>query len=184
MVSLTASYRQYHWDRKFSSSTTKFLTPTLYNWIEKNAIAFGHCNVNSIRNKFKELNLLLSQNHENANFSLITFKTEFELFVEINSFDIELPFRKKFLFICIYLPPNNKQSFLKNFQDLLLELECNKFKLIIVGDLNKDLLQKSTISFEFFNKCKSFNLWQKINSPTRITENTATLIYHIFVNDL
>ena len=52
-----------------------------------------------------------------------------------------------------------------------------------MGDLNRDLLQE-TIKKIWLEYMESFGLKQIIESPTRVTNNSRTLIDHIYCNTL
>ena len=54
------------------------------------------------------------------------------------------------------------------------------------GDFNFDLLQIDTDNFTqyFFNLLCSYGLLPHILQPTRVTENTATVIDNIFNNNI
>lgn len=86
-----------------------------------------------------------------------------------------------------YRPPGgNIDLFLDKFNDTLNELNANNNQEIIVcGDFNIDLLTNlnNADSLNFINMCSSFSLVPLISKPTRVTENTATLIDNIIVNN-
>ena len=54
----------------------------------------------------------------------------------------------------------------------------------ILGDLNFDLLKKEDTFYikKYKEFCQMYGLKQVINQPTRITENSATLLDHILTN--
>ena len=53
-----------------------------------------------------------------------------------------------------------------------------------MGDLNVDLLKSGSCNYaqDFLNSCQSFCLLPTIDKPTRINNNSATLIDNVFVN--
>ena len=86
----------------------------------------------------------------------------------------------------IYRHPHN------NFDDFFLYLEKCFGKLVkenkemyICGDFNFDLLKIDTdhIAQKFFNLLCSYGFQPHIFQPTRVTENTATVIDNIFSNN-
>ena len=89
----------------------------------------------------------------------------------------------------VYRPPNSDVSLFNS--DLLsilnnIHLGSRNNLVIIAGDFNLNLL--STISHaataDFVNNMMSYNFISTISNPTRITEQSATLIDNIFVNSV
>lgn len=56
----------------------------------------------------------------------------------------------------------------------------NYFGVFIFGDFNLDLLKCNENVSDFINLMHSFSLFPSITKPTRVTNNTATLIDHIW----
>lgn len=52
--------------------------------------------------------------------------------------------------------------------------------LIVCGDINLNLLKQTPDSEHYLIKMASYGLDSKINDPTRITNNSQTLIDHVF----
>ena len=59
-------------------------------------------------------------------------------------------------------------------------LECEK-ELYLLGDFYFDLMQE-VIKTNWLEYMESFGLCQVINVPTRVTDQSATLIDHIYTN--
>ena len=85
---------------------------------------------------------------------------------------------------CIYRPPNDP-SFFKPFRELIADIWLRRKNIIPVGDFNSDLFPKSDNSESDYGKCLQRilnNCGLKniiiiiINSPTRITANSKSLI--------
>jgi hypothetical protein len=53
---------------------------------------------------------------------------------------------------------------------------------LICGDLNINLLTQSNEAIKLFTLMNTYNLTQVVDFPTRITNNTETLIDTIFVD--
>ena len=87
----------------------------------------------------------------------------------------------------IYRPPNQDVSI---FTDSLTEILHNIRKegklLYIMGDFNINLLDTDNHipSSEFLDNMYSLSFFPLITKPTRITQNTSTLIDNIFINDI
>ena len=86
---------------------------------------------------------------------------------------------------CIYRPPNSDMElFLVKYTEFV-----NKFKgkiMYICGDFNIDLIKNKShaSTSRFLDLLYSFNFYPLIIKPTRITEQSATLIDNIFTNDV
>lgn len=92
----------------------------------------------------------------------------------------------KIVIVCIYRPPNGSEGvFIEILSDILNKL-CNLFrknyKHIVCGDFNINLLKDSSHAKSFRDLMYSFDMKQTISEPTRITENSATLVDNIFIN--
>ena len=88
---------------------------------------------------------------------------------------------KSFLIGNIYRHPNetvNWNEGLDNYLDKVLE--CEK-EMYLMGDFNRDLMQ-TNIKQSWVEYMESFGLHQIVNMPTRVTDQSATLIDHIYSN--
>ena len=83
-------------------------------------------------------------------------------------------------------PHNNFDEFYKYFEMCLSSLAKENKEVYICGDFNLDLLKIDTDHFSqyFFNLLFRYGLLPHILQPTRVTENTATVIDNIFSNNL
>ena len=112
----------------------------------------------------------------------IYFNIREELIDDMESifFDILLPKSKPILVGVIYRPPN-QLNFLNNFSDKLNSIfNINLQEIHILGDFNID--KKSPLAKQYKEICCLHGLKQLINSPTRITVNTSTILDHILTN--
>ena len=85
----------------------------------------------------------------------------------------------------IYRPPGGKlDSFYDAFFPVIDRINSENRPCYIVGDFNIDLLNTSNKNGGnvFVNRMFSNGFCPRIDRPTRVTENTATLIDHIFSN--
>ena len=95
---------------------------------------------------------------------------------------------KKLIIGNIYRPPNSDiDSFLSKLFEVLtsilqLDSSCSS---IIMGDINIDLLKVSANArfMEFYTIMTSFNYCPLIRRPTRVTDESQTLIDHIWTNE-
>lgn len=88
----------------------------------------------------------------------------------------------KIILIGLYRPPlGDFNIFLNNFHELLQQIHRTKF--IIIGDFNINVINKSDPKVKSFqNLLDSFNLKWEINSPTRVTSQSATAIDNVVSN--
>ena len=101
------------------------------------------------------------------------------LFVEINTGEITYigP---------IYKPPSaDCNVFIDSVQNILSTINQSKiYDLMLRRDFNIDLLNKDcNNSASFLNTMYSLSLLPIISKPTRITDNSATLINNFFINE-
>lgn len=98
---------------------------------------------------------------------------------------VEIP-NLNILLIVLYWPEKDRKTELF-FESLTKVLQFittkDKRKTIIIGgDLNTNLMEKSKLSSTLLNLMKSFNFATEINKPTRVTHSTSTCIDILFSN--
>ena len=80
---------------------------------------------------------------------------------------------------------NDKNSnFIKCLENTLSKLkpDCDS---LVLGDFNICLLNnKSKLCKDYKSLLKYYNCKQLVNSPTRVTEKSSTLLDHIFTNNI
>lgn len=101
--------------------------------------------------------------------------------------EIDLNGNKKCIIGVVYRhPKQNISEFHDSFEKLLDKLNKTKSIYYIAGDFNIDLIKcdsiKSTQSF--LNMTYSLGCIPLITHPTRITSNSATLIDHVYTNNI
>ena len=85
-----------------------------------------------------------------------------------------------FIILGLYKPPNSpKQQFMEYVLDKSQSF-INK-SVLYIGDLNIDILDENSNS-DFINAMYSKHFFPLINIPTRVTENSATCLDHIWYN--
>ena len=82
----------------------------------------------------------------------------------------------------IYRHPNgNVNHFVSSLEKALTKIPEHA-NCVIAGDMNIDLINyNNPTCFEYFTTLSSFDYLPYIITPTRITDNTATIIDHIFI---
>ena len=94
---------------------------------------------------------------------------------------------KNILVGCIYRHPhNNFKDFFQYLDETLSKLVKENKELYLCGDFNFDLSKIDTDHFtqHFFNLLCCYGFMPHILQPTRVTENTATVIDNIFSNNI
>ena len=120
------------------------------------------------------------------NVNIISECTIMETYIE--TLFVEVSQSNKNILIATVYKPNKSDD--KLFIDKLLSLlnTCNKNKydeIILNGDFNFDLLkyEENGSTLNFINSLSSISLIPVITKPTRITDQTATLIDNIFISN-
>ena len=97
------------------------------------------------------------------------------LWVEIRSNN------NKFLLAVCYRPPNADSEFWEYLQYMVdLAYQDQTKHIILTGDLNADPRTRDGVRLEQF--CNASNLTIHINSPTRVTENSSTILDQFLTN--
>ena len=86
---------------------------------------------------------------------------------------------KSFLLESLYRNPTERVEWLDRFEQFCEHALNEGKEIIILGDFNKDLLN-SNANREWLNMTESLGLSQLVTQPTRVTNNTSTLIDHIY----
>jgi endonuclease/exonuclease/phosphatase (EEP) superfamily protein YafD len=107
------------------------------------------------------------------------------LFVELTK-----PISHKFMIGCIYRPPNTDpvlvESFNSEFLKMLTIIEQSKVKTVfLAGDYNLHLLKHASHkpTADFLNTLLSFSFFPTIKYPTRVADQSSTLIDNIFLKN-
>jgi hypothetical protein len=106
------------------------------------------------------------------------------LFVEISN--IQNTNSKHVMIGVIYRPPNTDINlFLNEFNVILHKIKLENKIVYLTGDFNINLLNAAShlLTEEFLELMYSYSFLPLINRPTRVTNNTATLIDNIWVNE-
>lgn len=90
------------------------------------------------------------------------------------------------LIVVIYWPnsqrnPNIFYEKLENLLQIIVTKDVTK-NVVIGGDFNVNVLEKSALSISLINLLISYNFQQLVNEPTRITDTSSTCIDLLFTN--
>ena len=88
---------------------------------------------------------------------------------------------KSYLIGILYRHPNESVNWNENFEILMDKLLETKKEFYLLGDFNRDLLNKQ-IKKSWLEYLEPFGLIQKVTEATRKSLNTETLIDHIYCN--
>ena len=86
----------------------------------------------------------------------------------------------------VYRQHNSPQQFLDYFDETLEKFSALNKPIFIMGDFNINLLAVETCNYahKFLLSLQSYSLIPTVDKPTRVYNNSATLIDNIFVNKL
>ena len=92
--------------------------------------------------------------------------------------EITFPNTKSLFVWYIYRPPNSPVAWYDRFSNELEKVSYLNCETILTGDFNFDLLQPDVaLNGRWHDVIQINNFTQIVKEPTRITENTCTLIY-------
>ena len=83
---------------------------------------------------------------------------------------------KSFLLCTVYRPPNTPISFLETLSKSFMDSLLVGSEVIILGDLNCNVLDDCYEARALTSFCSTFNLTQHVESPTRVTESSKSII--------
>ena len=96
--------------------------------------------------------------------------------------------QKSYIIGNMYRSPSTKTAdFLEKLDSLLKQLDRHKHKqIILTGDINIDIAkyEYDPISQELIDLTTRFGFLQVITRPTRVTDHSATIIDHIYTNQI
>ena len=102
--------------------------------------------------------------------------------VEAIWFELLLPKTKPIVVGTCYRPPNDI-NFFEQFEDTLSRIRSD-CELMILGDLNVNFYDSNSSLFKkLTNVLHLFHCKQLIDSPTRVTSTTSTILDHIICNN-
>jgi len=105
--------------------------------------------------------------------------------LEANSIEclwLEISYKhsNSFLIGFVYRNPASNSAWSDDFIDLMDTIKCNNRNVLILGDFNIDLHKTQTA---WHSLTSLFGLHQLVNTSTRITDTSSTLIDHIYTNN-
>ncbi len=110
-------------------------------------------------------------------------KIKFPKNTEVKLTCVKPPHSRRIMLVTIYKPPQVKQlvNFTTALEELLVQIQSDKYDVILTGDMNIDLHGDSNTAFQMLNITKSVGLKQVISQATRVTSSTSKLLDHMYV---
>ena len=107
-------------------------------------------------------------------------RTDLEGEIETIWLEISLPNSKPILYCSAYRPPSAPVAWVDLFTKQIEHASCSGYEIIISGDMNINLMQDPPKYWS--DALEMFNFTQVVSCPTRVTDNSGTLIDHIYTN--
>ena len=118
--------------------------------------------------------------------TVLPFSDDIDKFREVEGAWIEVNIMsQRFLLGALYRPPTDF-SFYGNLQNILSKIITKRKNIILIGDLNSDLLQRSNENHpgkRLKRSLHSYDLTNIMKEPTHTSDTTKTLIDLIIVKD-
>ena len=90
--------------------------------------------------------------------------------------------QKPFLLCYVYRPPSATNNWTEIVEETLEKASCESKEILLLGDFNFNLLNKTASTDSWMQKTEQLNLFQLVQTPTRVTHSTETLIDHAYSN--
>ena len=97
--------------------------------------------------------------------------------------EIRTNWRRPLLVCTIYRPPNCSCQFFEDFSAMLDNANNECKEIAVMGDMNINYLSDCTTSKQMRSVCEESSLTHLFTEPTRVTQNSKTLIDHIYVSN-
>ena len=95
--------------------------------------------------------------------------------------EITLPHIKNLLLCVLYRPQESKVEWIDHFHDMMsIPRNCSQ-DIVIIGDFNINLLHETNKKWK--QEVNLYNLKQMVQEPTRETDQTSTLIDHVYTTN-
>jgi len=138
------------------------------NYCRKNLKQGGVCIYVCESIKFSNINLLKHNKEQD---------------IEIAALQLNIQ-KRKIIVVCVYRAPcSNFELFLSKLEIILNSLHRHNTEFIICGDININYFEPSNKKSQLDNLLGTYNLTDTVSFPTRITNNSATLIDNIFTDN-
>ena len=102
--------------------------------------------------------------------------------IEAMWLEVKHEFQKAFLLGYTYRPPSSPQRWMTDFEQILEQVFTENKEVILLGDFNLNLLDKNNHVRNWLQVTESVNLFQLVDTPTRVTALSSTVIDHAYSN--
>ena len=127
------------------------------------------------------VSIYVKNNYPSKQLKNLSFINEF---IEICGVEINLSPQTKVVILGLYRPPNASILEFNIKVNECMNIFSQSTHVYFVGDFNIDLMNPDDLGSDFINTCHLNSYSPLITSPTRITTDSATLIDHIWTNQL
>ena len=104
--------------------------------------------------------------------------------LEVICIEISKPHSRPFIVIVVYRPPDASPDFFIHLENLLKKIDNENKGIYILGDLNCDLIKPNPDNpTKKQSLLEIYQLSQLVDTATRITMNSSTLIDHFITNE-
>jgi hypothetical protein len=117
--------------------------------------------------------------HHSLNFEELSI---FNSVAESITLKVSSGIAKSFIVTSLYRPPDSLVEWNEKFKDHVLECESVCEEVLILGDFNINLLDNKIRNKWLDRVISPLSFTQLIFEPTRVVENSSTLIDHIYTN--
>ena len=90
--------------------------------------------------------------------------------------------QKPFLLCYCYRPPSSNSDWIDKVESVIDKANTEEKEIIMLGDFNFNLLHETNAVKQWLDTTENLNLKQLVQTPTRVTDTTRTLIDHAFSN--
>ena len=91
---------------------------------------------------------------------------------------------KPFLIGFVYRPPNSQKNWCEQFSEMMDSIDKENLEYHIVGDFNFEyILHSKKFQTTYWNDfVQAYDITQLVESPTRVTQSSSTIIDHLYSN--
>ena len=87
-----------------------------------------------------------------------------------------------FLLCYCYRPPSSSSDWITKVENAIEKANTEQKEIILLGDFNFNLLSETSATKQWLDITDNLNLKQLVETPTRVTDTSRTLIDHAFTN--
>ena len=100
--------------------------------------------------------------------------------IEALLLEVKHEHQKPFLLVYTYRPPSSNQNWTLEIENILEQVYTENKEILLLGDFNINLLETITYAQNWLQIMDAINLMQLVQTPTRVTDRSSTLIDHAY----